>query len=173
MAPIKKSCEHLQVNITVLFEHFRSLAKIDEIKKKIEMQAPDSFTEKSDSISEDLIRKIAERRDQELEKIERMIRYKTFSYSLLIIIFSSKTLKAVQKSLQDSTSRNSWPFCCGLNGEAGFFQPRVQIYDTAGELDSDLTRKCSNPSLELGENESPLFSHSETKVFGLILFLFQ
>ena len=90
-----------------------------------------------------------------------------------MIIFSSKTLVAAQESLQEPSAQNSWPFCCGLNGEAGIFQPRVQIYDTAGQLDSDLTRKCSNPSLELGENEIPLFSHSETKVCGLSLFLFK
>ena len=82
-------------------------------------------------------------------------------------LFSSKTLEAVKKSLSDSSPENSWPYCCGLNGEAGFFQPRVRIHNTKGEFDSALTNKCSNPALELEPNEIPLFSHSETKVVSI------
>ena len=63
--------------------------------------------------------------------------------------------------------QNSWPYCCGLNGEAGYSQPSVQIHNIEGQLDRSLTLKCSNPSLELRDDETPLYSRSETKAFGL------
>ena len=66
-----------KVDIKSLFEYFRSLAKIDEFKNNIEIEKPVLSNVESriaDAISENLIRKIAERRDEELQKIERMIR---------------------------------------------------------------------------------------------------
>ena len=66
-----------KVDIKSLFEHFRSLAKIDEFKNNIEIEKPvlsNAESRIADAISENLIRKIAERRDEELQKIERMIR---------------------------------------------------------------------------------------------------
>ena len=71
---IKKSREYLLVDIKAIFEQFRSLVKTDAFKKKIEKPALDFSGVRSDSLLEDLIQKIAERRDQELERIERMIR---------------------------------------------------------------------------------------------------
>ena len=62
--------------------------------------------------------------------------------------------------------QNRWPYCCGLNGEAGYFQPDVQIHNIDGQFDSSLSLKCSNPSLELRHDETPLFSHSEIKACG-------
>lgn len=66
-----------KVDIKSLFEYFRSLAKIDEFKNNIEIEKPvlsNAESRIADAISENLIRKIAERRDEELQKIERMIR---------------------------------------------------------------------------------------------------
>ena len=84
-------------------------------------------------------------------------------------ILLSRTFEAVQQSLNNvSLVQNSWPYCCGLNGEAGYSQPSVQIHNIEGQLDRSLTLKCSNPSLELRNDETPLYSRSEIKAFGLI-----
>ena len=89
------------------------------------------------------------------------------STNTLKFVFYSRTIEAVQKSLKgNSQVQNRWPYCCGLNGEAGYFQPSVQIHNIDGQFDSSLSLKCSNPSLELKDDETPLFSHSEIKAFG-------
>ena len=56
--------------MVALFDQFQSLAKINDFKSKIEIQTPNS----SESIAEKLILKISKQRDDELEKIEFMIR---------------------------------------------------------------------------------------------------
>lgn len=57
-----------------LIDQFQSMTKIDDFKNKIKTKTPDASI-KSELISEKLIFKIAKRRDDELEKIELMIRY--------------------------------------------------------------------------------------------------
>ena len=90
----------------------------------------------------------------------------------LKLFFHSRTIEAVQKSLKDgSPVENSWPYCCGLNGDAGFFQPSVKIHNIDGQLDISLSLKCNFPSLELEDDETPLFSHSETKVLVIRIYL--
>ena len=57
-----------------LIDQFQSMTKIDDFKNKIRIKTPDASI-KSEFISEKLIFKIAKRRDDELEKIELIIRY--------------------------------------------------------------------------------------------------
>ena len=57
-----------------LIDQFQSMTKIDDFKNKIKIKTPDASI-KSELISEKMILKIAKRRDDELEKIELMIRY--------------------------------------------------------------------------------------------------
>lgn len=84
-------------------------------------------------------------------------------------ILLSRTFEAIQQSLNDvSLVKNSWPYCCGLNGEANYSQPPVKIHNMKGELDRSLTLKCTNPSLELRDGETPLYSRSEIKAIGHI-----
>jgi len=59
--------------LVALFDQFQSLTKIDDFKSKIETQTP-AYSNTSESIAEKLILKISKQRDDELEKIEFMIR---------------------------------------------------------------------------------------------------